>query len=508
MSIQCGIADEMLPDQALSAFSGGEIEWPPLKTLETGLLPVQPITPDMLPEPLSSWLVDIAKRMDHAPFEYGAVTAVVILGSLLGRKLGIHPKRQDDWKVIPNLWGCCVGTPGVKKSPVMKSVMRPLNKMEDTERLRYQQECDAFEVQEKLNKFATQQAETEAKGLVKSKRFSDAEALLADDSGIPTKPVPKRYIIHDSSVEKTGILLSQNPWGLLQYRDELSGWLSKMRQEDRQQDRAFMLEAFNGDGSFSYDRVTRDDVYMPSNTLSVLGTIQPAKLLPLLKYQKEHFGGDGLMDRLQLMVYPDRSEMCYEDLAPNEELEIEAFLIFKKFDEIPYHEGESTPCLRFNSEAQELFKIWYLGLHKKIELAGCNQIANHLSKYASLMPSLALIFHCIMYEASGQINQQCIEMAIRWCDVLETHVRRIYALIDDPLAPARTLLSRLKRLPSPFKMADLEGKGWSGLKGRSEREQALIQLEVHGYIVRLESDTGGRRSVDFHINPKILRAEN
>jgi hypothetical protein len=28
----------------------------------------------------------------------------VVAGSLIGRKVGIHPKRQDDWLVVPNLW--------------------------------------------------------------------------------------------------------------------------------------------------------------------------------------------------------------------------------------------------------------------------------------------------------------------------------------------------------------------------------------------------------------------
>lgn len=508
MSLQDDLDNELTPEQALSKFNHNEINWPPITPLKTGLLPVKSIVPDMLPKSLSGWLVDTAERMDNGPLEYAAVTAMVISGTLVGRKIGVRPKQQDDWTVIPNLWGCCVGPPSYKKSPVMKSIMRPLERMEKAARDRYQQEYGAFEVKSRINKLATQQAELDAKKLLKGKHYAEAEALLTDDSSDPKEPTPRRYIIHDGTVEKIGILLSKNPWGFLQYRDEISALLNGLCRDDQQQNRAFMLESFNGDGSFSYDRISRDDVYIPSNTLSVLGGIQPSRLLPLLINQKDVFGGDGLIDRMQLMVYPDKPHFRYVDRSPDYDLQKQAYSVFESLDAIPYQGEEDIPYLRFDEQAQELFQDWYLALHKKIELAGGKQIANHLSKYASLMPSLALIFHLISYGASGAINKQCAEMAIRWCEVLETHVRRVYALIDDPLIAAKTLLSRLKQLNSPFKMATLERKDWIGLRERSERDFALTQLEDHGYIVCIESYNGGRPSIDYHINPAFLCKED
>jgi hypothetical protein len=52
------------------------------------------LTPDMLPPSLCPWLRDIAERM-QIPLEFPAVTALVSLSSLIGRKLAIRPKRLD-----------------------------------------------------------------------------------------------------------------------------------------------------------------------------------------------------------------------------------------------------------------------------------------------------------------------------------------------------------------------------------------------------------------------------
>jgi hypothetical protein len=63
---------------------------------------------EMLPPPLLASLVDIADR-SQAAIEFPAVTAITALSSVIGRRVGIYPKRHDDWLVVPNLWGLCMG---------------------------------------------------------------------------------------------------------------------------------------------------------------------------------------------------------------------------------------------------------------------------------------------------------------------------------------------------------------------------------------------------------------
>jgi putative DNA primase/helicase len=78
-------------------------EWEDPVPLPEGLPPVASLDPAMIPEPLREWIVDVSERMQIPP-DFATVGAVVVAGSLIGRQVGIHPKRQDDWLVVPNLW--------------------------------------------------------------------------------------------------------------------------------------------------------------------------------------------------------------------------------------------------------------------------------------------------------------------------------------------------------------------------------------------------------------------
>jgi hypothetical protein len=88
----------------------GEDAWDDPVSLPEGLPPVAPLDPAMLPEPLRGWIMDVSERMQIPP-DFAAAGAVVVAGSLIGRKVGIHPKRRDDWLVVSNLWGAVVGRP-------------------------------------------------------------------------------------------------------------------------------------------------------------------------------------------------------------------------------------------------------------------------------------------------------------------------------------------------------------------------------------------------------------
>ncbi len=70
--------------------------------------------PEMLPEALRPWVMDIANRM-QCPTDFPAVGALVALSSLIGARAVVAPKARDDWRVVPNLWGMIVGRPAVMK---------------------------------------------------------------------------------------------------------------------------------------------------------------------------------------------------------------------------------------------------------------------------------------------------------------------------------------------------------------------------------------------------------
>jgi putative DNA primase/helicase len=104
-------------EAAAGATPAGDSDcWP--TPLPDGLPAVQAFDTDLLPEALRGWVADIAERMQCPP-DFPAVGALVALSSLIGGRAVIAPKARDDWRVVPNLWGCIVGRPGVMKSPAL-----------------------------------------------------------------------------------------------------------------------------------------------------------------------------------------------------------------------------------------------------------------------------------------------------------------------------------------------------------------------------------------------------
>src|SRR5215470_321624 len=103
--------------------------WSEPQDIPGELLPVEAMVEEMIPEPFRKWLCDISERM-QCPLEFPTIGAIVATGSLIGRRLAIRPKRQDDWEIIPNLWGGIVGRPGIMKSPALTEAIKPILRLE------------------------------------------------------------------------------------------------------------------------------------------------------------------------------------------------------------------------------------------------------------------------------------------------------------------------------------------------------------------------------------------
>ena len=120
-------------------------------------------------------------------------------------------------------------------------------------------------------------------------------------------------------------------------------------------------------------------------------------------------------------------------------------------------EDESgIPCLRFDDEAQAFFDEWRTRLEERLRSGRLSGLmATHLSKYRSLMPSLALIFHlveCCQEPTFGPVRLYSVELAAAWCDLLEDHAARIYraAMEGDPDIAIRLSERLADSLPEPF----------------------------------------------------------
>jgi hypothetical protein len=187
------------------------------------------------------------------------------------------------------------------------------------------------------------------------------------DTGVnSSKPVERRLIVNDSTFEKLHEIMRENPAGIFVIRDELTGWLAELDRAGREGERSFFLSAWNGDTGHTIDRIKRGTVYVPACCLSMLGGIQPERLRSYLS------GGangvplpdDGLIQRFQLMVWPDTTDVyTYVDRPPDLAALGQAELIF---DRLVSLDPDNPPCFQFDPDAQELFVVWIEQLEERL----------------------------------------------------------------------------------------------------------------------------------------------
>jgi putative DNA primase/helicase len=503
----------------------GDDEWEGPVPLPEGLPPVAILDSTMLPEPLRGWIVDVSERMQIPP-DFAAAGAVVVAGSLIGRKVGINPKRQDDWLVVPNLWGAVVGRPSLMKSPALAEIRKPLARLIAEAYEDYQKAILAYEtdvmVAEATKAALKDELKKAAKEAAKSGDRSNLNKIArhSQDAELPKEPVLRRYKTEDATVEKISEILLENPRGILVHRDELSGWLRNLDKQGHEGDRAFYLESWNGTGSFDVDRIGRGSLHVPALCLSILGSIQPGPLSTYV-YQatQGEKGDDGLLQRFQLLVWPDPSPTWTNvDRWPDTEAKNRAYKVFKKLDALnPQDFGasgedeEGIPAVRFADEAQEVFDRWRNELEGRLRTAELPPaLESHLAKYRSLMPSLALIFQLIEFVdgtgEGGAVGLRATLQAAAWCEYLETHATRLYSSAENPaMEGARALLDRIRKgdVSDGDSTRSVYRRHWAKLSTPEEVSSACSVLEEFGWLRIEVAKTIGRSTTRLRLHPTL-----
>ena len=500
--------------------------WPQPNPIIAELKPVPTFDADtLLPPVLRAWIMDEAERMPCPP-DFIAAAALVALGSVVGARCAIKPKARDSWLIVPNLWGGIVGDPSAKKSPAWSAALKPLDRLIARALEDHQATLTDYETAKVVFDAHRDAIEGRIKMAAKKPSQGDpteiARELRAHGEHAPETPTLRRYKTNDSTVEKLGELLRENPAGLLVLRDELVGLIATWEREGREGERAFFLEAWNGDQSFDTDRIGRGHVSIANLCVSIFGGIQPDKLTVYLEQAAHALANDGMLQRFQVLVFPDPRRWEWRDRAPNKAARDAAVAVFDTladFDPValgaaPMDDISKFPYFCFDAEAQDVFIEWSEDLHRERMVNEEEPIIRqHLAKFDKLFPALALIFHlvdCASGGTCGPVNKEAALRAAAWCEFLEAQARRCYGLLkDDGLRAAQALAAKLVRgaLDDGFTVRDIRRNQWRHLTRDEAILAALDWLEDEDWL-RNEPTGGtgpgsGRRTVRYHINPAI-----
>ena len=492
-----------------------ETKWPNPKPLPDGLLPVAAFNPAFLPETIAPWVMDISDRMQCPP-DFVGIPALVALGSVIGRKVAVRPQRKTDWYEVANLWGCIVGRPGAMKSPAMDEALKPLHRLEASARKENERAAKEYELQADFNKLRREDAAKKARKGLASGSAIPAD-LAIDDLD---EPKPRRYVVNDATYEALGVILSDNPNGTLAFRDELVSLLKTLDREDHVAARGFFLTAWNGTSGYTFDRIIRGKTYIEAACLSLLGSTQPGRLAEYMRGALTGGAGDdGMIQRFSLLVWPDQSQNWKNtDRYPASEPRAAAWRAFQRLDELmpesigaAVDEFAPVPYFRFDEAAQNVFDEWRHEIETRLrsdELSPA--LESHLAKYRKLVPALALINH-LTDAPSGAISKEAIVRSLALAEYLETHAKRAYGAGSEVgTAAAKAIIGHIRKgdLADGFTARDIYRNHWADLSDRARTQCGLDLLDDFDWLKGEKQETGGRATVVYRVNPKVMACPN
>ena len=132
------------------------------------------------------------------------------LSAAIGRRVLVRPKIENDFSIIPNLWGALIAPPSVKKSPLYKEAIKPLMK---AEKQKFEEHKEAFTNYKNML--------IEYKIALKKYEKSIGENKVVTIPKEPIEPKRTRYVTQDTTIEALAEILIDNPNGILNTVDEV-----------------------------------------------------------------------------------------------------------------------------------------------------------------------------------------------------------------------------------------------------------------------------------------------
>jgi hypothetical protein len=501
--------DDYLKEQGAAAFrellrdadspEGGDGAWPDL--LPLGEPPPAPCFPiDVLPGCAAQMVEQIAWAMNVPP-DLAAVPLLVLAGGAIAnsRQLAItHSHKQSAC-----LYAAVVSPPGTMKSPVLKLLRRPFELMQ-------QQFLDEWRI-------CVRRWDEEGK---------DKECK--EERG--PRPIPRRCITSDTTTETLGLILMQNPRGLLLVRDELSGLMAAMNQykHGRGDDRQTYLQMWGGD-TIIKDRKSEKmlqgaPLFVRNPFVAIVGTIQP-DVFPFLRGEAVRGiqqPDDGWLDRF-LTVYPSPlpdigeqwREVSPETQAAWEEV-VKKLLSLQMVDQADLN--PRPYFVKLTQSGKEQWKRFRDAHAAETRVDGFpHYLEGAWSKLRGYAARLALIIHFLRWacgevgEMDEDVDGEDMERAACLVAYFKGHVKRVAAMTggNPRMTEARRVLRWIvEGRRTKFSKRDVH-QGVKGTFKSVEDIYAPLQvLEKHNIIRPKEMEYKGRGqkpSQMYEVHPETLQ---
>lgn len=222
-----------------------------------------------------TFIGDFIRDQIHAyesSYEFYLAGVLSAASAAIGNSLFL--KMDHGWEVSASTFICIVGNSGLGKSPALKKCIQPITEMESSLKKKYDGE------------------------------YAEYKNLDKEEKKYEEPPIRKEIFLNDTTIEAVMRVLNHNPHGILVFRDELLGWIKSMNAYKNGSDVETWLSIWSN-STAKVSRQNGNEYTIPKPYVAIVGGIQPAKLLDLVK------GGgleNGFFYRF-LFAYPDDQRM-------------------------------------------------------------------------------------------------------------------------------------------------------------------------------------------------------
>lgn len=351
------------------------------------MVPTETIRPGMLPAIVENVAFEYAERtgLNRDALAMGMLT---VISSVLDTEIKVAAYDEVDNTFIESLriWTANVGVAGSGKSPVMKAIMAPIDEIDAKHREAFSRDMQAFKAMDK-----EEQKESEPPKRIRAK------------------------LPNDASTESAQVNFADNPQGLLAPYDELVTFFgAKSRYSNKsgggeQTSRGFWLSAYDS-SFFQSSRLSRADVDC-TPSCSIVGGIQPSVLVNLVDDASR--GNDGLVQRFNPVIMPDKMKKGNRDIDPKYPLTIYNKLIHDIYKNCPLRLTGAT--LHFSPKAEDVRDRMFdwVDNYVESELSRNEQLASHVNKFKGMFVRFCGIFHMTEHYMDKQPRLISAETAMK-----------------------------------------------------------------------------------------------
>lgn len=379
---------------------------------------------------------------------------------------------SSTWSVSPRLWTVLIGRSGAGKTPILKTISKPLKNIHNEISSKYLSEYDAMDKKEQM------------------------------EHG---KPKPPSVFTNDTTVEALSELLEGDSRGILMYSEEMASWIGGIEagyNKSSAKNRGDWLQLYDG-GDRQVNRVSRGCVLIHNWGASILTATTPKGLAKQMTDMPE----DGLMQRFLPIVIRNMDDKVRGNCT-------DWITWWDRYLKHIYY-GTARQTITLSVDANYLFdkrKKEIKELREAIE-DDSPAFASHLGKHPEMIARIALIFHALEAQETTEVTGATMQKAI---DLMEQIFRHSCALYDEILqaSPVVELARALARSIVADGHVETVGRNWMTQHCKVFKQMRDERVKK-GAVQRLEDldwltpDRSSRSYGDwwgqYKVNPEVHR---